>query len=83
MRTLSQSLVIQNLQADHELSSTRWGFTTRKCKALLVVVEQERRTKTAHWLGRRAATGAAAATAAASEQASKQEGRKDADQNQL
>jgi aerobic-type carbon monoxide dehydrogenase small subunit (CoxS/CutS family) len=82
MRTLSQSLVIQNLKADHELSSTRWGCTTRKCKAL-VVVEQERRTKTPHWLGRRAARGAAAATAAASERASKQEGMKDADKKLL
>ncbi len=76
MRTLSQSLVIQNLKADHELSSTRWGCTTRKYKAL-VAVEQERRTKTPHWLGRRAATGAAAATAAASERASEQASRKE------
>jgi hypothetical protein len=80
MRTLSQSLVIQNLKADHELSSTRWGCTTRKYKALVVVVvvvvEQERGTKTPHWLRRRAATGAAAAMAAASER--EQAGRKDA-----
>jgi hypothetical protein len=78
MRTLSQSLAIQNLKADHELSSTRWGCTTRKYKALVVgvVVEQERRTKTPHWLGRRAATGAAAATAATSERASERASRK-------
>jgi hypothetical protein len=77
MRTLSQSLAIQNLKADHELSSTRWGCTTRKYKALVVgvVVEQERRTKTPHWLGRRAATGAAAATAATSERASERAGK--------
>jgi len=70
--------VIQNLKADHELSSTRWGCTTRKYKALVVVVvvEQERGTKTPHWLRRRAATAAAAAMAAASER--EQAGRKDA-----
>jgi hypothetical protein len=89
MRTLSQSLVIQNLKADHELSSTRWGCTTRKYKALVVVVvvvEQERRSKTPQWLGRRPATEAAAATAAAqraSERASQQGARKDADQKLL